>query len=100
MQPTVLFAFCGGLAIKLLEIAELAKVPKAQHPDFSEIVYWLPFAIMPVLGGGLAYMYVMSGVELKPILAVNVGVSAPLILMTMAKINPLRPSSIDPGEGA
>jgi len=100
IPPAVLFAVCGALSIKLLEIAELAKVPKALHPDFHSIIYWLPYAIMPLLGGGLAYMYVMSGVDLKPILAVNVGISAPLILRSMAEANPFRSSSIDPGEGA
>jgi hypothetical protein len=100
LQPTVLFAFCGALGFKLLEMAELAKVPKAQHPDFTYIVYWLPFAIMPVLGGGLAYAYVMSGLELKPILAINVGISAPMALRAMSQINPFHAGSIDPGVGA
>ena len=100
LQPAVLFAGFGGLAIKLLELAELPKVPKSERPDFKDIVYWIPFAVMPLLGGGLAYMYVMSGVALQPVLAVNVGVSAPLILRAMAEINPLGPRAIDPGEGA
>lgn len=96
----VLFAGAGSLAIRLLELAEIPRIPKAERPDFADLVYWIPFVIMPLLGGGLAYMYVMSGVVLKPILAVNVGISAPLILRAMAEINPVRASAIDPGAGA
>lgn len=100
VQSPVLFAIFGALAIKLLELAELPKIPVAQRPDFKDWVYWVPFIVMPILGGGLAYMYVMSGIALKPILAVNVGVSAPLILRAMAEVNPMQGGPIEPGEGA
>jgi hypothetical protein len=50
---------------------------------------------MPLLGGGLAYMYLRSGVQLTPVLAVNVGISTPLILRTMGAINPIRNPSGD-----
>lgn len=100
LQSAVYFATFGALAIKLLELAELPKVPASQRPDFKDIIYWVPFVVMPILGGGLAYMYVMSGIVLKPILAVNVGVSAPLILRAMAEVNPMPGGSIEPGEGA
>jgi hypothetical protein len=100
IQPAVLFAFFGALAIKLLELAELPKIHKSQRPDFKDWIYWVPFFVLPFLGAGLAYVYVMSGIDLKPILAVNVGVSAPLILRAMAEVNPLQGSAIDPGQGA
>ena len=89
------FAFFGALALKLLEFTELAKVPAASRPNLKDIVYWIPYVIMPILGGGLAYAYVASSVEMKPMLAINVGVSAPLILRAMAQLNPLQRSSID-----
>lgn len=104
MEPSVSITFwCavfGGLAIKLLELAELPKVPKAQRPDFKDVIYWLPFLILPGLGGGLAYVYVISGIALKPILAFNVGASAPLIIRTVAQIYPAQAKPIDPGPGA
>ncbi len=100
LQPTVYFAIFGAAAIKLLELAELRTVPKAERPDFSDLLYWLPFAVSPAIGGGLAYVYLMSKIAMEPILAVNVGISAPLILRAMAQINPFAPKSIDPGENA
>jgi hypothetical protein len=89
------FAFFGALALKLLEFTELAKIPTANRPNLNDIVYWVPYFIMPVLGGGLAYAYVASSVEMKPMLAINVGVSAPLILRAMAQLNPLQRSAIE-----
>lgn len=91
----VYFAMFGAFAIKLLELAELHKLAKLQRPDLKDWLYWLPFVVMPFLGGGLAFMYTQSSIELKPILAVNIGVSAPLILRAMAQINPFQPNAIE-----
>ncbi|MEO9385869.1 hypothetical protein [Chromobacterium phragmitis] len=98
-QP-VLFAIFGALAVKLLELAELNKVPKPERPDFKDWLYWFPFAVMPFLGGGLALMYTSSNISLQPVLAVNVGVSAPLILRAMAEFNPFQPKAIATEPGA
>jgi hypothetical protein len=99
-QLPIYCAFFGALAIKLLELAELQHVAKVERPDFSDIIYWLPYLIMPLLGGGLAYVYIVSGVKLQPILAANIGVSAPLILRTWAEVNPLGDKKISLPEGA
>ena len=87
LHPTLvaaLFAAGGGLAANLLTLLDLKNVPKSQLPDFKSIFYWLPFILMPLLGAGLAVAYVESGVSLKPIVAVNIGITAPLILRAMA----------------
>lgn len=89
LSPAVWFAISGAFAVKLLELAELHKVPKLERPDLKDWLYWVPFLVMPVLGGWLAYAYVSSNMVLSPILAINVGVSAPLVLRAMAQINPL-----------
>ena len=90
----------GAFAIKLLELAELHKVPAVERPDLKDWVYWLPFLILPILGGGLAYAYISSSTSLSPILAVNVGVSAPLMLRAMAQASPLEPAVVKTPEGA
>lgn len=84
----VWFAMAGAFAIKLLEIAELHKLAPAERPDLKDILYWIPFLILPIIGGGLAHVYVSSETVLTPFLAVNVGVSAPLILRAMAQVVP------------
>lgn len=94
IQSSVWFAMSGALAIKLLELAELHKVPTEERPDFKDLLYWLPFFILPLLGGGLAFVYVSSNTLLSPILAVNVGLSAPLMLRAMAQAIPIDPPVI------
>jgi hypothetical protein len=94
------YAFFGALALKLLELTELAKISRANRPDLTDIIYWVPYAIMPIVGGGLAFAYVASSVEMKPMLAINVGVSAPLILRAMAQLNPFESNSIKVPPGA
>lgn len=51
-------------------------------PDYAKSwSYWLVTLIMALTGGVLVLMYQASeGVDLNPILAVNIGASAPLIL--------------------
>lgn len=100
LNSAVWFAVAGAFAIKLLELSELHKVPKVERPDLKDWLYWVPFFILPILGGGLAHVYVSSNTVLNPILAVNVGVSAPLILRAMAQANPLEPSTLDTPEDA
>lgn len=100
LSAPVWFATAGAFAIKLLELAELHKLPAVERPDLKDWVYWLPFLILPILGGGLAHVYISSNTTLSPILAVNVGVSAPLMLRAMAQVNPIEPSVVVTPEGA
>ena len=100
LDMAIWYAFSGGLAIKLLELAELHKVPKVERPDLRDWLYWVPFLVLPLLGGGLAQVYLSANTALSPILAVNVGVSAPLILRAMAQVNPLQGVTVSTPEDA
>jgi hypothetical protein len=99
MQPSVIFAAFGALAMQLLSLLEIRNIPKTKRPDFKDFFYWLPFIVSPLIGAGLALAYIFPNDALKPLVAINVGVSAPLILRSMANINPFE-KSIDPGKGA
>jgi hypothetical protein len=95
----VLVAAGGGFAITLLNFAEAVNLPKDRRPDFQEIVYWVQGAIYPALGAFVAYVYVASGYDIKPVLALQVGASAPLILRAAASAYPreLQPPKPPPG---
>ena len=82
------YAAAGGFAANLLPLLDLRTLKPAERPDLRSVFYWIPFMIMPILGAGLAMAYVQSGVELKPIVAVNIGITAPLILRAMASSPP------------
>lgn len=82
------YAAAGGLGINLLNLIELKNVPKNRRPDLKDPLYWLYFVITPLLGAGLAFLYDSSNIKLQPILAANIGASAPLILRSMASVIP------------
>lgn len=82
------FATAGGFAVKFLELAELHSVAKEHRPSLGEGLYWVNFFVIPLLGGALGYVYFSSDMILKPIIAVNVGISAPLIIRAMAASGP------------
>lgn len=89
----------GGLAVHLLALIELQSVAKERRPDFKDWLYWLPFVISPFLGAVVAFAYEQSGTTLSPILAINVGASAPLLLRSLASASPFK-KPLDPGAGA
>lgn len=83
--PTaVWFASGGAIAYKLLDFLELHKIPKSQWPNFKAFTYWLAFVIHAALGGGLAFVYLSAGQTLGSIVAVNIGITAPFLLRTIA----------------
>ena len=100
MDSSFWLAVTGGFLINILQLVEYSKLPKAKRPDFKDVLFYIPYIAWPVSGGVLAFAYQSSGVALSPILALNIGLSAPLILRAMAESNPAKPSTIDPGEGA
>ena len=84
-----LYAFLGGIAVNLLSLTELRSIPKPKRPEtFSDWIYCLWFFGVPIVGGFLAYVYQNSDVSLTPLLAVNIGASAPLILKSIAAVAP------------
>ena len=99
MMDPLIAAANGGFAPKFCDLMGLDKIPKNQRPDFRDWVYWLPFIGMPIVGAALAYIYIQSNMPLSPILAFNVGVSAPLIIRSMAESQIFK-KPIDPGIGA
>lgn len=94
----VYWAFLSALVLKLLELAEVHKLPLPQRPNMREVWYWLPYLILPLAGGFLALLHVQSGAKLSPFLAMNIGITAPLVLRSVAER--LSNKVIDPGPGA
>jgi hypothetical protein len=83
------YAVFGGFAVNFLRLVELSQTPRAERPEtFSDFLYVLQFLGMPFIGGVLAHAYQDSGAILNPILAINIGASAPLILKTLASAVP------------
>lgn len=83
------YGFLGAFLLNFTRLAELANLPKIERPDtFSDWVWVMQFFGMPLVGGALVAIYSADGVELKPLLAANIGISAPLIIKAMAAALP------------
>ncbi|MGZ4297163.1 MAG: hypothetical protein ACXVE4_08265, partial [Solirubrobacteraceae bacterium] len=57
-------------------------------PAMFKCVIWWIATIAMIACGGLAWLYAVSDNQISPILAVNVGASAPLILASLASAAP------------
>lgn len=73
----------GAIAFKLLELLDWSEGNNRWTPRFASPHFWLPYVLRSILGAGLAVTYVLSGNELSPIVAVNVGMTAPVLLRAL-----------------
>lgn len=88
-----LYGLGGGFVPELVSVYRRRE--QAQLPQwFKSKLYWLPTIGMILAGGGLAAAYTGSGAQIGPLLAINVGASAPLIFGTLARTAP----DISPGK--
>lgn len=97
IQP-IIPAAVGGLTVNVLNLLELQHIPKDRRPDFRDPLYWLPFAVWPLLGGFVGYLYNEASSPLGKLVAFHIGVSSPLILRTMTNVIPPQAAqSLPPG---
>jgi len=94
---TFLFGCFGGVMGEALKWYQLRESPNL--PEYArKPLYWIITAVMVVLGGILPSLY---GVGPKSaILVANIGLSAPLIIKTLAASNPLQSGTATRGVGS
>jgi len=87
---TFAFGCLGVLLLNCVQGLETYRTPQVQRPtDFGERPYWVDFFGRAIVGGVLAWVYWYNGEAVGPILAMNIGISAPLMLKAMAKTVPV-----------
>ena len=88
----------GGFAVETMKWFRIREQLHEGLPEYATSwPYWAATGVMIGLGGVLALAYQASeDVQLSPILAINIGVSAPLLLSTLAQQVPRgEPGSVD-----
>lgn len=90
---TFLWALGGGLAAEALRWWRLVQSHRAgtslNLPAYARSpFYWALTGVIVLAGGMLAVAYAASGQALGPILAINIGASAPLIIQGLASSAP------------
>lgn len=87
----------GGLFAEAITWIGLRRELHKGLPDWSGSGwYWFVTGVSVLLGGGLVVVYVESGVGLNPIVAVNMGATAPLVLSkAFQQVPPIEPGRVD-----
>ncbi len=83
------FGAVGGALGELLGLFRLRhQVGQALPAYLTSWFYWIVTITMIAAGGVLVVIYIRSGITLQPIIAVNVGASAPLIIAALVAQTP------------
>jgi hypothetical protein len=86
------FGLLGGLLGEVLSLFKLRHQPAHLLPVWVKSPwYWVTTALMLASGGVLVMIYMKSNIAVAPILAVNIGASAPLILGSLVSQAPAIP---------
>lgn len=89
MNEYFMYGILGGFFAELLGLYKLRTLAPAAFPSYLKSkFYWIITVVMILAGGILVWVYVKSGLDLKPIIAVNIGASAPLILGSLIHSEP------------
>jgi len=86
-QP-ILISTLGGLAVQLLYVIDGMKAPKDRAPDFKSVSYYIGIVFNIALSAILGYVYFDEDQHLNKIVYFHIGLSAPLILRTLATTIP------------
>src|SRR4051794_28470719 len=80
-QEGFLWGALGGLFAELLGLFQLRhQAPNHLPAWLSTVYYWVVTLTMIFAGGILCVAYIRSGFQLKPLTAINIGASAPLLI--------------------
>lgn len=88
LLSALLFAGLGALSLELLNLAQALLSPGRKRPRLREPTYWFALLILTVLGAAVAAAYVLSGVTVVPIIAMNIGAAAPAMIRMMTDAAP------------
>jgi len=84
ISESVCLCLLGGGTLQLLNIVDALSAPPDRRPDFKSVAYYLVIVINLVLSGILGYVYFDDTQQLNKVVYFHVGISAPLILRSLA----------------
>lgn len=84
VPESVYLCLLGGGTLQLLNLIDGLSAPPDRRPDFKSFSYYLVILFNLVLSGILGYVYFDQTQDLNKIVYFHVGLSAPLILRSLA----------------
>lgn len=88
VPQSVLISGLGGIAVQMLYVVDGLNAPKDRRPDFKSLGYYIGMLINIGLSIILGYVYFDEAQKLNKIVYFHIGLSAPLILRTLATTLP------------
>lgn len=88
IPESVFLCFLGGSTLQLLNIIDALSAPADRRPDFKSVAYYLVIFFNLVLSCILGYVYFDGTENLNKIVYFHVGLSAPLIVRSLATTLP------------
>lgn len=82
MIEPLIQASLGGLLLNVVNLYADYRKPKALRVD-KDALYFFFFAVWPIAGAILAYIYISSGYRIDGMLAFTLGLTAPTTLEAM-----------------
>lgn len=88
IPQSVCLCLLGGVTLQLLNLIDALSAPADRRPDFKSIAYYLVILFNLFLSAILGYVYFDDTQKLNKIVYFHVGLSAPLILRSLATTVP------------
>lgn len=89
MCSIFLYGVLGGIFSELLGLFKLRHKAPDHFPEWLRSpFYWIITFIMIIVGGVLTVIYSKAGINLNPLVAVNIGASAPLLISSFVAHTP------------
>jgi hypothetical protein len=88
IPQSVCLCLLGGLTLQLLNIIDGLTAPPDRRPDFKSVAYYLVILFNLVVSGILGYVYFDETQKFNKIVYFHVGLSAPLIVRSLATAIP------------
>ncbi|WP_412467103.1 hypothetical protein [Pedobacter sp. KLB.chiD] len=84
----VCLCLLGGATLQILNLIDGLSAPADRRPDFKSIAYYLVILFNLALSGILGFVYFEGNEKLNKIVYFHVGISAPIIIRTLATTVP------------
>jgi hypothetical protein len=88
VPQSVCVCLLGGVTLQLLNIIDALSAHPDRRPDYKSVAYYLVILFNLALSGILGYVYFDEIQHLNKIVYFHVGLSAPLILQSLATTVP------------
>lgn len=79
---SLILAAVGGFIMNMMNLHEDHKRPQNRR-TIKDVLYWIFFCFWPFAGAFIAYLYMVSGTELKGFSAFFAGLTAPSFLQNL-----------------